>query len=1819
MKNIFDSDDKWRPKTYSTTTSFDSYNSNIAGSIGTKFKTISYIGTISSACLAEIQESVSLSARLNFTDITTRENQIRISSVAPYKLYMSADASALPEYTTSFANNTVTLTATNNLHNNIHCNIEITQAVFFLLPFQTRNIIQNWAVARYNRVAATSTSGSGSAQTPLVPPFSAMLATVNIPGNFYDISVTEVLRETILNNMAQMYYNNQPSLKILADGSIVKGDRPGQAIITKFLDVYQVGTTILDVRYEEKQTRSTMFLTELATLNATYKNSMAMNLSKDDALAVEEQYLIQKQQLYQKDAANVWGAAENCGVKARYVQITSDGIINLSQVVVVDNTGANVAYGATVSGATCIDFGPNDPGTPSAPLTVLCDGSGNLLTDVPMVSYPGGPTISNKLTNTINTIRNSFIGGMEQSLTDGTMASRWYPNIYRTVASCSTQSVTIDLGTLQTIAAIRLLLPMDVPLDSTNNPAAGSFPNYTITIKDNIGDIIAAQQAVVPNVGLNSTFFPDYNSRTLIALYPGTGTDSGTCPNFVYDRYKVARFYFDPKGTDITNIAYWNLTGYSVGTDSALTFNPLYNAGTQLNLSSGSGIFVYPPKLVYSLNIKPPLNCGDPDQVQTVFGNDYNTFANDPDFRAVAGVAAALQNPAGYADKQFQADKIYGFKQIDDSHCSYYWSDMAIDTSTSPSSIDSKVYYRTGTFEYAYDTQDWNADTRTFIQSSTLIGNLTGPLTIPNADYTPFPGGAIQIPNRYSASTVLDTAGGFCPALPCSDPTVMASLIGNTSVDAKSNMTEYGYNYQAYLNNQTASNKSMPYVTKIHKAVTPTSLSCEYLVDTSVQSNQKLWMELSVDAPRGTLPCAWVPLTWSWDAALSPDMVDSVPLLTRAYNYASDVMKPFKSTVSSIVSEMTSAGSAQLDPAGSGIINALIKYRTDTNAAAGEMRYFDEMDEFGNDCVPIPTATAGVMAVTANFPRCKSPNLIMSLLNYYGMNYQGSRITAVLGAGLNENGQCDYTFTTASIAANGTDTGGQTSGLRCSVSRLPFSCEHTVNSCKYINPTPSLSELKVFPPVDSGSSGSSGSYAPITAAGANADSVLTQTISPQPTAVPIESVDYINCASDYAGRGTNIGPGSLTCSNGQTFTKTSPNYLYTSPAITPAFLATLPALPASTSTVALAALADLLPFNTIYATTTITANSVYEYRITNSDKMPFGSTYVHAEFYQGTVDKKPHLKVLRPATLPDSPNAFLKTSYDINKLATLFLTFWNTTLFAKANNNTGNQIGTITGYYINSVNDSIIFHADSADFGPFGGYDVLNYYKDAYYEVNFRNRFSDSSTFIYKTGPAPGTPINTSAPSGVTFTQISAGTDGSVGSPYSIASPATIIQSYNMIRYLRFTATDLGTRPRVEMARMAFYTGSGSSYTTLPINTISVNVQGILTNYDLVKATDTCGADYIPNSDPVSGVKFCEVKTPHTYEYVPGTACGLGYTKLTTASGVICAAIGYFQDFVNVGSLLVGNSYVPRLRLTPLHTYVQIDFNNIVQVNGFSFITGSEGTLPGTWTMDGSIDGNQWSRLHTQSTKFAYNDSGGKPVSVTAFYNPGIFPFSSSPNTVPSRTAQMAAYSNNIGSGAEGFTARPVPIAAASQATPTLTYTGKEPFMAYALPLKEGAASVAATAVTKKLSPRIQTIRFKVLETQNPDSPFVHMSRLQFHTKSGIVPPECIRISNPHGSRRSAKHGPDALLATSTDQRYTDYNKSELLIQFNMDKMPTDPIHGFQFYLPTGVANPMDAFPAKWVLEGSYDRRTWFALHEKMETARILGAASPVYQFRESP
>ena len=129
-------------------------NFNTEKGAGSKIhKTVNVVGTINSTNITEAQKSAYYAMYFNFTDPSTTEKQILVSSTSPCKLYMSPTASAANEfYSPKSSPGTMDISGTAVAHNKIHCDQEITNDILRLLPFQTREFIRRWAIGRRTRI-----------------------------------------------------------------------------------------------------------------------------------------------------------------------------------------------------------------------------------------------------------------------------------------------------------------------------------------------------------------------------------------------------------------------------------------------------------------------------------------------------------------------------------------------------------------------------------------------------------------------------------------------------------------------------------------------------------------------------------------------------------------------------------------------------------------------------------------------------------------------------------------------------------------------------------------------------------------------------------------------------------------------------------------------------------------------------------------------------------------------------------------------------------------------------------------------------------------------------------------------------------------------------------------------------------------------------------------------------------------------------------------------------------------------------------------------------------------------------------------------------------------------------------------------------------------------------------------------------------------------------------------------------------------------------------------------------------------------------------
>ena len=1799
-------------------------------------RSIPVTGTISATNIREIDDSISLSICLNFADMSNIQSQIRISS-DNYKLYMSPDASAKPEYKTSIRDREVTLAPANAVYNAIHCPIEITATRFFLLPFHTRNLISQWANARYNRIFGTTDPNANTGLT-----FAAMLggagggtgssgATVQVDARvpaflnapdatkFASTSISTDIKNKFLDNVAKFFYERERT-------DVGSSNQTGYATINKFVDVFQVGDTIFDIRYEEYRKRGLYFQQRLQALDTEYKGYKTMNLSKEDQIELETRYLQQKTELYKADDNYIWGTPQDCGVPAQYVVIDSKNqLFDISQIVIINSAGQNVALGATVyQSLRNLDYGPTN-------------------TDPRTKKYydakTGNEHTGANLMTAASAAENDMLATKEAILLDGTYKRRYPPNTYKTLLTIPTRTgspttaayspLILDLGETHNVSFVQIILPANV--------TGATADMYTVQLKKQVPTAGGSSAIVMGSSGSDTSGSIGTTDGIITFRYLGIGKDTATCPYYIYTRFKVARFYTTRTTTAGSTDPPWTVTGYSKGPEAALTFDSRYNAGLFVDTSKNGGNLrpAYYPNVTYSLNLggsPPPLVCSDPVQIKKVF-NDYNILVNSDTFRYNTRSKTPFNN---YPGEKYTATKVTHAGQ-DGDKCIYLWSDKVV--------ANNVVSYKTrhGAFPYAFDTENFNAYERVLNVSETTVLDYTS--ATPPAGLQPLGCtsgtsvcAGIEIPEMYMKSVTLDAAGGFCPALKCSDTEVMNSLISIYNT----NLSYYGQNSSGSGSGSGSGSAGLPQISKIHKAITPSATQCEFLVDTPAGTSRKVqFNNIVVKAPQTmqqTAPdgkqvtnekCVWVAalsgtVTDSagqttvvpgvvWDSA--PNMVDSTPYLTRMYNYALDIMRPFSNRVTNTVNDLISMGSAQLNPAGSGIVNALVEYRTDTVAAAGDIRHFQNVtDEFGNSCVK---------------PNCKNPAVLNSLYNYYasssgsGSGSSNSKISQVLRAGMTDDEQfCDFTFTVDNYNYQGpsvlppTSQTSSTSGLRCRTSRIPFSCNFAVDTCSYINPAPTLADIEAIPSnfvqslsmgsgSGSGSTGSGSTGVDITTAplGASGSQSLLQPPNGQR---PLRSIDYIDCRSRYGG---NITPATTTASNTSLI---SCSYITTPPppaalvtttrtyAKLPGSLMLVPSgwsrgnLPAGitllTSAPPVPTVQALIPYTVVSSAGSL-STTIFEYRITTENTLEFGQTFLCAAFYTET-DGSTQLAYLVPADPATSPNAFFATNQNVVALANQFRSYWNG-VFVK-NRMIGNKIGTIAGYTIDRADDSITFVAESATFGPLGKYDVQNHYSAARYKVLFRNPYASTSgttgPFIYKLSPTPsGTIQQSSGP----FTLLSVPPTVPDTSPEYVLKTPDQLMRMGLFRSFKFTVTKVAQdtpivgpspRTRAEITRIYFYAGSQSggtssyAFTPLSPRNAVVSLDGVYSNYTITSGS--CSTGYTGSARSTNTgdtITDCIVNPGNNASYVPpaNVACGIGYYKDDSNN---CISSGYYQEVLNP-ALITTNKFVPRLRLT-VGQPMMIDFNEINPVNTFSFVLGSSYNRPLQWTLQGSINNTDWMNLHVQSTDFPY------ATTVTAgnansFFNPGYFLFSFSSTGVLSNTrtaaTQLPQYlQQGLTETVEGF-------------------KGPEPNRR-----------------------RMRTLRWKILETQRPNAPYVHASMLRFFTAAGPVPTDAMKITNPHGSRRSAADGPAAILSDQEGKRWVDYNKSELLITFDLAKLPSNPIYGFQFTIPSGTADAKDYFPARWLLEGSYDGRTWDPIHKKSDKARILGGASPVYKFSQS-
>lgn len=1809
------------------------------------------------------------------------------------------------------------ISAENADYNDTQCN-EFDETLFNLLPYNAREFIALWAMARKIRILewyqnSVLTPKPNNKNPPEGPykgsPKAASkqrrnLTDGDVSGNIFNTSIPYVLsecsvinsiytadeRNKVYDSIAQLYYklNN------------------GTAYITKIIDVYQVGTSLFDVRFtENRRSGNQTFVNQITSINNNYKTYRNMNLSENQLNELEEKYKLTLDTIYENQKGDFIDSAKDCGVKAKYMTInlkagSTEKQMIFGQIIAINNYGQNVAY-------------LQQPTASSVYIPPYADAKEKTFYDDAYDEYT--PERSADLAKMIN---NEYANQNLSILTDGNYTAR-FDSLYRNNSTDLTSWIKIDFGSEYDITNVRIMHN----IITTTTFTIKLYSKNDIMLSEK--DIICTQNTYSADVSFLRAYRP-------IDLVP--------CPTNIYSQYKIARFfarYTDPNGLVWVSPHIPIFTGYAEGIDAATTFNPLYNCGFPYNTTDTDGNTLYKPKTVFNIRttaseVLP--NCNNVDRIKSVF-KDHLLHVNSSYFRKKPNTTS-LTIP--YNDKYiYRPASVTAVTNIDSNNynCAYIWKENVYDESDGeiiqPSAtlddgnntvLDSQGQItRYGIFRYVYDDENWISKGNIYDVSNTTLYNTEALLraAIPAGHSLTTLATPQKLYIPYFDSLSLDTSSGTCPETDCSDPAVINSIVSVYN------------NYPGI----TAANR----IIRVTKALTPSPTKCEYEFMTSASLSSKLSFNIRLDKSDGE--CKYIPIINPSNnqlplTSIASYLSEHTPLLSKAYNYASDSVASYINKMASIYSEIYNGYiSPQIDVNGNGIRSDIYTYRTTTNTLGGKIRHVSMIDQ------PVKNEVTGSTCSTM----CTSPEIIQSFFTYYN-RVGGSKVKEIQNVGMDTSGNCDFTYTDTNVVL---DNGvyslspGTTRGAKFQIARYNNSCEYYVTGTPaIIPPIPNINDvlnfstITMFPPRNNPPN-----INPVTTAQTTINDPLNSRFT-QPTIISqslTESVDYINCLSKYvlnsissigvSGTLTAIGNvGPKTCAIDRTGSTRS----YYSFIPQTSVVGIAPILTASSTNDTVTTLQVVNPnvniatFGNLACNITLNCNdpntqaltgfSSYiidekkvssdtcEYKISKKNTMPFSNTFQTVGFYTGSIANPNgtdlHIKSIKNSNPVTSLYRYFKQENvkstfidDYMKLLQLFRFKWNSDFYSLTPKTTQYwKIGRILKIGILQNEDAIVFEAESSLYGLYGSYDVRDYSPRRYFKFTPRidtengidpNNYSISpytinniilfnsvdSPIAYGSYRRDESSISDTVYTNIcTYNEINynrrwydlppiSGTKPSDAPPtvYAIQSVAISLTHgiYNRVRFTVTKSQMTTADARAEIARIMFYDISAYNifnnpiYSYIDFANTTVEIQDIPSTYLLAQRdANECDPGFTKVMDPELNLTQC-VYNSNIITYTQTTPCNTGDTFVsktgdlntctrtvmptyTKANNVACG-IGYFGSVSNTTCTLTGNfqsvtqnpSYIfntssatPRLRL-PVNKYMLIYFNETKSISGFSFITGSSGTLPLQWKLEGSMNGISWRTIHCRSVD--YNYSSAKTINnikITSFFTPGIFLINQtgSSGTVCNNNQMTTGPTNTAGYSQYNL----VPYNGITTNILEGFQNGKSPELPslYEIPLRQSNIPN-VRPVNSQISEfkRIQFLKLQILGTYDPTSKFVHMSQFEILTRSGKIHRSNLRLSNLQGSRNSPREGVNSLLEDRT-RRWVDYNKSDIIIQI-VEK--TDPIIGFRFSIPDGVKLPMNAMPIEWVLYGSYDNRNWIVLHEFNETSLPLinSFATVVFKFNK--
>lgn len=1270
-------------------------------------------------------------------------------------------------------------------------------------------------------------------------------------------------KQQTLNMIAQKYYelNN------------------GAKKIQTIFDVYQIGDTIFDVRfleYERDPIRTQAIQTKMAALNTDYTNYRTYNLSADQLAQLDLSYTTDMIELNNQLDNAIKGIAYNCGIQARYVKIrrtdtstgssppadTDTGGIQLSQVIIIDNTGNNVAYNALVTPTSTYVYNfesTSDYSYISPPNSkIASDGSirnsvdvvlaqagtctpltqnANTYTSPNCITDQDGSVSVKKVTDStgdnaskkaIKLRRNqSIVDGNVRKQINGKYNTRVIPYFFRSGFISTNESITIDLAFLTDIVKISLVFP------KAYNQAA----TYEISFMDSSQQIInTSKTSTTPLIKTGSinatTDFLDFN-----CLIENRDLDLPTCPTDLLNPYKVARFYanFSNKtdGNPTANLEALQFTGYTIGTDAALTFNPMYNAGFVLNTASGSGNINYNPRTNYTYDSTPRpdagiIDCTDPKRLKNIL-RDYAAnisnykFANRVDIQSLSD--ANVYDNINYV---YNPIEILRSRKLSDGVCRIKWKENVRNRITNVKNATPITRY--GDFVYLKNTMNWGANDIYYDIKNSKIYSSDPDTNLPDLS------APINMPDILPQEDTLDTTGGRCPEAKCSDINVIKQLV-------------QGFNDLSGSVHGTS-------ILRVTKAVTVTPNQCQFEVYQQGKTTaQKITMNLNVDY--STSPAVNVltsPTTickYTWDGSDPFDetaeyIQPNTPTLAYVYNYVTELMQPYVDTLTNTITGVAPNLSRLVQKTTAA--NDYSTYIKDTYGAYGQIKEL---------------SGCSALDISAGRAQCGSRAISNEFIKAYNTANRGSSIISnITRYGTASNTECDYLVSVAPVETITHGTTRLTTTLGQSVTRLiravmkksveacDFSVDNTQSTAPYINGLKPIelnnitdSTIKSLKPValnqtawttpitlgtqtisqtlaEAGSILSlnvppSNSYIIGTSVSvidtANVNNSFTASISyytagtplstlglnnvvrnanarfgsptkytiranPPETPIisgqnPVETVDYVDCSSPFVAQILSIGSttnarnvNATTCLvNGIQYRFRSPNsttnsltlaeptsgiaQLTTNDKIT-SDGPTMNAPPATiTSTLAQSLYPNII--TSVNAISAIGYTDIWDFRVSESDTLPFGDTYKRIRFYNdNSVPQRLRIRLVEDAPINISGFAFFRNNTPtvdlINLCASAARDWWNTR-YAKATETQEKIIiGNITGWNLDTSSDAMIFSATACNYGIHGHNDIRRDPSTRYFQAVYRQKYKNpnlGANYILGSSAPPGIQI----------------------------------------------------------------------------------------------------------------------------------------------------------------------------------------------------------------------------------------------------------------------------------------------------------------------------------------------------------------------------------------------------------------------------------------------------------------------------------------------